>query len=775
MGIANKTDMQGTDPMSQGNPQTPMNPAMPSSGAMPPQAPPTIQIQISEDMEKQLVQIVLEDWNASKVARTKKDYGIDSKGGALSFDKWLKGLRDLYNSRREPKDIPWKYCSNRSLRLATGILDMIVSRLIPTIINEELVKWRPGESTDQPKVDRISKLMFWWEFIHCRIRTFFDIWTKQCAGYGDAFTESFWKVTPIDQGKTIEEPMTDQMGQPMMNPDGSPMVSKSRTLNLIEKTAHKVYAKEDVYLQEGSSDIYSEPVILKDSFKYRELEQGEAEGKFINVTNLLRDKLNWEKPEMTGLQAAEEEKIKSVKIRNVNVDILKAYFNFDADGDGFAEDIRIIVAPEYELYLGGVAVRDLTKSGKRPIDLTKFDHRIDRPEENDGEGILEKVKELSEEIDAIFNQMTDSNTLGILRPFFYDPGGDVDAPVLKLGPNKGTPVSDPGRNVFFPDIRIQTDQLILAIRLVLEFVERLTAASSYVMGRESEIVGGSGTATRTNAIMQSSTERFAMPSERLREGAARIIQQDLDILQLNIPPGLENRVLGEDGLPLFTANELTAEGISGEFDAYILMDPSMGSKDTERQLASMLYSMLLQNVIVGSDPVKIYKVTADLLKAYGKDPEDYLGPEPDHDMIDSPEDENTLIVQGDFARVRAQMTENHILHIQKHMELLQSPSLQAMQITAPAMVQQVQQFTMQHIQEHEQMMQVMMAMMKKFGSAPGGKPGEGGKDGGDNGTGPQGPAATGAGGPSSMGTVPGPLGAAMQTQRTGTSGGNQGR
>lgn len=728
--------------------------------AMPPK-PPTIQLQISEEMEKQLVEIVLEDWNHSKTCRDKRDYGIDSKGSSLDFEKWLKGIRDLYNSRREPKDVPWKYCSNRSLRIATAILDMIVSRLVPTIINEDLLRWKPGESTDQPKVERISKLMHWWVWVHSRLRTFFDIWVKQIAGYGDGLTETSWKVKPIDKGETVEEPIVDETGQPLINPDGTPAISKSRIISLIEKTASKVYPKEDVFLPEGCTEIDCEPVIIKDSFKYRELEQGEAEGKFVNVTNILREKINWDKPETTGLDSSEEEKIKSIKIRNVPVEVLKAYLNFDADGDGFAEDVRILVAPEYELYLGGVAVRDLTKSGKRPLDFTKFDHRIDAPDECWGEGVLEKVKELSEEIDAIFNQMTDSNTLGILRPFFYDPGGDVDAPTLKLGPNKGTPVSDPGRNVFFPDIRIQTDQLILAIRLVLEFIERLTAASSYVMGRESEIVGGSGTATRTQAIMQSSEQRFAMPSERLREGASRIIKQHLDILQLNIPPGLEKRVLGEDGLPLFDENELTAEGISGEFDAYILMDPSMGSKQTERELSSMIYSVLLQNVIVGTDPVKIYKVTADFLKAYGKDPEEYLGPEPDSDMIDKPEDENTLIVQGDFARVRAQITENHILHIQKHMELLQSPSLAAL---PPHLGMQIQQFTTQHIQEHQMQMQMMMSLMKKVG-------GGGGSDGGGDGDGSKGPASKGDGGASSMETVPGPLGMAMQDKRSGEVGG----
>lgn len=719
----------------------------------------TIQLNISESMQKQLVQIILEDWNSSKTARGKKDFGIDSKGAAKDFDGWLKGLRDLYTARREPKTIPWKYCSNRGLKLAAAILDMIHSRLFPAVLNEELVRFRPGESTDQPKVDRITKLMHWWIFVHSKMRGFFDIWVKQTSAYGDSLTESFWKVKALDAGETIQEPITDEMGQPLINPDGTPAVLTSRKITLIETTASKVYPKEDIFLQENSTDIHSEPVILKDCFKYRELEDGEAEGKFINISNDLRNLINYDRPDTEGLDPAEEEKIKSIKIRNVPVEVLKWYGNFDADNDGFAEDVRVLISPEHEIYLGGVAVRDITKSGKRPIDFTKFDNRIENPDENFGEGILEKVKELADEVDAIFNQMTDSNTLGIMRPFFYDPGGDVDAPVLKLGPNKGTPVSDPSRNVFFPDIQIQTDKLILAIRLVLEFIERLTAASSYVMGKESEIVGGSGTATRTQAIVQSAEQRFAIPSERLREGAARIIRQHLDLIQLNIPPGLENRVLGEDGMPMFTSDELTAQGIAGDFDTYILMDPSMGSKQSERELASILYSVLLQNPLVGTDPVKIYKVTADLLKSNGKDPEEYLGPEPESDMIDSPEDENTLIVQGDFARVRAQIAENHILHIQKHMELLQSPTLA---MFPPHLLAQIQGFAQQHIQEHQQQMMIMQSIMQKFG----GGSGIGGEAGGD-GEGSKGPASEGAGGPSSMETVSGPLAGAMQTKASG--------
>src|SRR3990167_6957054 len=107
----------------------------------------SVQLKITEKLEEQLIQIVLEDFNSSKEARSKRDYGQDSKGGNLDFDKWLKSLRDLYNSRREAKEIPWKYCSNRSLRISASILDMIHSRLFPAVVNEDLLRWRPGEVT----------------------------------------------------------------------------------------------------------------------------------------------------------------------------------------------------------------------------------------------------------------------------------------------------------------------------------------------------------------------------------------------------------------------------------------------------------------------------------------------------------------------------------------------------------------------------------------------------------------------------------------------------
>lgn len=691
-----------------------------------------VQIPLDEETQKLLVEIVLDDFHKAKADRMKKDFGVTSKGESLRFDKWLTSIKDLYNAKRIPKTIPWKFCSNRSMRIAASILDMIHSRLFPAVWNEDLARWRPGKSVDSPKARRIELFMNWWIRVWAPMRGFFDKWTKYVAGIGDALTESSWEIDEIGQGKV----------------------------------ARRVIPKEDFYTLQGARDIQKDPVMIHEKLLYRQLEASEKDGGAINVTTKLSDMIY-----IPSVATANDNgEFREVKLRNQEVEVIRWYGMFDYNRDGIAENIRVMVNPDNKIYLGGIDMVNVTFSGRRPINHQKYDSYLDRMDDLDGEGILMKVKELAEEVDAIFNQISDAHTLAVLRPFFYDPSGDVDAPAIVLGPNKGIPITDPQKNVYYPPFEIPTERLINAIRLVLEFIERLTAASEYIMGRESDIVGGSGTATRTNAIVQSAEIRFTLPSERLRQGAADILTTELDIIQLNIPDGFEQLVLGEGGEPIFKAGELSDQGLSGKFTSYLLPDPSMGSKQTERELYSMVYSMLMQNIIVATDPSKIYQVTYDWLKSYGMEDQAkrYLGVAPSQDDIDSPEDENTLMIQGDFKRVVPNIAENHIEHIMKHTELMQSPALKAIAAKAPALVNQIITYNQQHIQQHMGMMQQMMSMMKAGGGSnqSQGKPGESnGSPVGGNEASIQNNAGVGG-----LENGSGPLGEALNSKRKGESG-----
>ncbi len=757
-GLETKNEMRGETPGATTPGSSPLNSF--STNALDLKKP-SVQVQVSKEMEQTLLDIVMDDYDTAKSDRGKRKYGITSKGEDLNFDEWFKRIIDMYNGDRIPKTIPWKFCSNRSLRIGTAILDLLHARLFPAVWNEDLTRWRAGNYVDVPKAERISKFMDWWIRVHNPLRPFYDSWVKYTIGLGDALTETYWDVEEVATNQEMQIPIQDEQGQPMTNQDGTPAIMKQMKVDRIEKTKSRVILKDKVFMMANARDVQRDPVIIEEEFAFKDLEDLEKRDVCINVSDELRKEMLT--PEPTGqLSDDEKERLKKIKIRNMPVKVIREYLHYDVDGTGVAESIRVMVSPEHRIYLGAVRMRDLTKSGKRPIDFTKYDNYLGRPDDLDGEGILHKVRELAEEVDACFNQLTDAHTLAVLRPFFYDPSGDVDAPAVNLGPNKGIPITDPQRNIYFPEIGIATERLINAIRLVMEFVERLTAASEYVMGKESETVGGSGTATRTQAIVQAAEVRFTLPSERLRFGAARILNQHLDLLQLNIPQGMEEKVLGEKGDKVFQTGELTDDGISGEFIAYLMADPSMGSKSQERQMMSQIYQALLGNPIVASNPQNLYYLTADTLKAYGRDEgyiQKWLGPPPMQDDITDPEDENTLMLQGDYQRVVPQMTENHIYHIMKHQELPNSPNFQALMQAAPSLTQQILAYDEQHIQQHMQMMQMMMAMQQAAQK-------QGGK-GGPFGGGQAGTEETG--GQPGMGASESPMGQAQATQRTGKS------
>lgn len=711
------------------------------------------------------IEMVLADFEAAKRARDERNYGIGAKGETLDFDKWLKELIDLYYGRRLPKTVPWKFCSNRSLMIAMAILETMHARIFPAIYNEDLTRWRPGELQDVERAERVEKFMYWWSRVRSQLSEFFERWSRVVIGLGEALTVTSWDVVLRDKGAM-------QPTLPMMMPGMLP-VPPQKVLERFERSRSDIIPADDIFLQPGPTDIQRDTVIIRRKYLFRDLEEMERNGSATNVMQPSEDGLKTIKeyfpvPAATveGLDPQQLEELANVRRRNLPVECLEWHGGIDLDGDGFPELHRILICPQSRVYLSGVALKDLSSRGIRHLDFTTFAPRFDEPMSLRGLGVLEQVKELALEIDAIFNQLTDANSLAVLRPFFYDPSGDLDAPAVNLAPNKGTPLPNPQQNIYFPEINIPTEKLLNAITMVMEFIERLTGASAYVMGKESEIVGGSGTATRTNAIVGAAGQRHAIPINRMRLGAARILTQHLDLVQKNIPPGLESRVLGEKGEPVFEANELTAEGIRGEFDAYLLPDESLGSKEAERQLAQMLYQLLIQNLIVSSDPTKIYKITADLLKAYGKDPESYLGVAPDVKQTDRPEDENTLIIQGQFASVKASVLDNPIEHILKHTELLQDPVLQTLD---PAMQQMVMSFTQAHIQEHLQMLQLVIAAAQKEKSQQGGKgggttePGSNGAQGGTAGAAPP------VGPEPGMGSVQNPLAAAGGTQRIGES------
>jgi len=659
-----------------------------------------ILLKIDEEDQERLVKIVLEDFNNSKQAREKSEWGTDRYGSGMSFDDKYASLIALYEGDDEVR--PERWMCGRSLKIAQAIVEMLVARLTPSIWNEESVRWKPVESTDKARVESVNKIMFWVTNVWMKIEKDVQELIRSCIMLGTVFVESHWEVKKKDLDQVEQTPVVGEDGEPMIDPNtGSAMIIEQKLLRVMEKPGIRLIPVVKLFTQPGQTDIQKEPIIKQEDFYFHELEALAADGLMMNVTDKLKNSVEKSVIDKFGEQLAQAEKIADMdaKRRSQLVETLIWYGNYDADKDGFPEELCVMITLKEEVFLRAFKVSKINRKGERPIRQINFINRIHKLL---GIGVLEQVKPLAEEIDAVFRQIQDANTLSILKWGFYDPNSDYSPDEHVAKPRAMYPVTNPSQNVFFPDMQVQTERLLNAIKLVLEFVERLTAASSFVMGKEGNFSGGSGTATKTAAIVSSAEVRFNLPTSNMRRGLAQVITDIFDLCFLNMPGGLEKRILGEDNQPVFENPDDVRAAFAQEMDAYLLPNASFGDVGTERELAIMLYDKFVVggNPFVVGNPQKLYHATARVFKAFKENPIEWIGAAASEKTTNDPAEEMTMMREGMV--VHAEPQENHLEHLVVHQQLFQDPNV--LLWGKPQL-----DLLKQHIQEHMQMMSLLMS------------------------------------------------------------------
>jgi len=655
-------------------------------------------LKLTPEQEEELVQIIMEDYRNALEARQQTSWGTDTNGKGIDFDTKYADLVKLYEGDDVTRPEAWM--CGRSLKIAQAIVEMLVARIFPAVWNEDTIRWKPVEFTDKKRTQAANDIMRWVFVVWMKVRKDILETVRGCISLGTIFTEPYWYVKKRDLGETRQQEVVDETGAPVMDDMGQPMTIEARMLSVDEKPAIKNIPLTKILTQPGCTDIQKEPIIKLEDFYYHELEQEQREGIVVNVDEKLKDKVTTAIITKFGSELEKAEKIASLnaKRRNTLVECLMWYGPYDANGDGFPEEVAVRVAIKDEIYLQGYPISAISRRGKRPIVQTNF---INRMFKLLGIGVLEQVKPLAEEIDACFRQLQDANTLGIMKWGFYDPNSDYNPDEHVAKPRAMYPVTNPSQNVYFPDMSVPIERLIMAIRLVMEFIERLTAASSYIMGKESNIVGGSGTATRTQAIMGSAEARFNLPGMNIRDGIAEILTHIFDICHMNMPEGLEKRILGEDNEPIFETSEDVKAAFMTEMDSYLEPNAAFGDVTTMRELATVLYDKFVMggNPLVVGAVDKLYHATANVFKAYGENPKEWIGPPPVTKETQDPVEEHTIIREGRVISPDPQ--ENHLEHIIVHTDALQSPEI----LTWPKEAVMVLQ---QHIEEHKRMMTLLM-------------------------------------------------------------------
>jgi hypothetical protein len=271
------------------------------------------------------------------------------------------------------------------------------------------------------------------------------------------------------------------------------------------------------------------------------------------------------------------------------------------------------------------------------------------------------------------------------------------------------------------------------------------------MGKEGKFAGGSGTATRTQAIVSSADSRFNLPAMNMRDGIAEVLTQIFDLCFLNMPEGLEKRILGENHEQIFESNEAIKDAFSSQMDSYLEPNASFGDVNTQREIANIIYDkfVLGGNPLVIGSMDRLYHATANVFKAFGEEPKEWIGPAPVSKETSDPFEEHTIIREGRVISPDPQ--ENHLEHILVQSQMLENPEL----VTWP---KEAVQLLTQHIEEHKRMMIQILQFQQQGGQGGGNGGGNDKKAAGSQGA---------AGKPGSSGSAaPGTDTSANQTQGT---------
>lgn len=163
-----------------------------------------------------------------------------------------------------------------------------------------------------------------------------------------------------------------------------------------------------------------------------------------------------------------------------------------------------------------------------------------------GIGVPEMLETIQRGVNTSFNQAVDNATIANMRCIKIRSGS-------QLARNFGDIY--PGRKFYVDNVDdIKEFQLgevypsIFQVGLLLrDFAERRTGISDFNLGRESEVLGRSSTATTTMALLQESARRFDLYAKDIRRAISDLGMQTLELVQQMKPFGRIHTVLGEDG------------------------------------------------------------------------------------------------------------------------------------------------------------------------------------------------------------------------------------
>lgn len=591
------------------------------------------------------------------------------------FIKTRAKVRKMYEGIREPKSDPWKNCANVSTQVVNMVVELLHSRLYPSVWNDNLIYWKPMENNDIPNIENVAKFMQW-VIKELNLGQVVDDYIHNLILDGTAVMKLRW----VDDWKWVQrkipipESLTSRVKRVVMSFLGGKKEYKVPEQRYKVTYEYKKFenAKVEVLdLEDVGFPTYSVPTSDEEELEHiwhrsyltlHDLKEMEAFGYISNVDKVSShlDEILMKGTKKSDLEA-EKTKITQNKYNNLN-EIIEFYDKYDWNNDGIREDIILTVDRKSKTLLDARELMAYSRINERPFVVGQLIRRTNRMY---GKSMGEVAMPLEEEINAIHNQRLDAGTMSIIPFGVYRAGSGFKPEDIEMEPGLWIPVDDinDAKWITVPNNVMVSFQ---EERMLMEMVEKVTSVGSYQSGQESDVNRSRSTARGTLAIIQQGEIRFSVLGKRCQYPLTRALGKLLRQYQDKLPPGIAERILGTDGEPVFP-NGIAPEDLAGGYDAYMVLDSTGGSKQADNQMRASIYQNFVQNPFVMQNPAGFWQLSADTLKSTGmyNDPTLILGEQPQNPALhNNPQAENERMMQGEQVDVKD--TDNVMEHIISH-------------------------------------------------------------------------------------------------------------
>lgn len=655
-------------------------------------------IQLGEDQEKELVELVLRNWEESDSNR----------------EKWMRDKEEglnLYWGIVKAKSFPFENCANLHVPLIRTISDTLHSNLMGSIDYTKPVSVSPVGAEDVPKSRKAEKLLNWQFTTQV---DYFDVVDKivtACLIFGHA---------DVKVRYTIER----EAGEKVFDGIRIEVLPPERFLVPADACDADVQ-KMDFVIQEipmTKSDVKKRIA----AGKWRPLSDEELDK--LGATSSKSDReadqmLENIREHYSGINDQHRDK----KSGNYGT-VIEWHGLFDINGDGIDEKVTATIMKDCRKVL-----RIGRSSRRRPFVRIRFSPIPDKPV---GESLPDLLRHINQELNTLHNQRVDATTIANIPFGFFDPVAGFNPNEIKLSPGVMIPTQGPpSQAVYFPSLNTTRPEMHQEEGLLFQYAERMLGAGSNTQGI---LQTKRTTATEVATVDRRAGIRFLTIFNRVKRGLRDMILLAFELDKEHMPSDLQIRVAGVDGGPTF--DTIKRDDIKGQLDV-IINGNSIIDDQAEKQEMMTAYNLGMMNPLIMRDENAMYEMTRDLYLKLGVKRVDAYLRKPADTIPKNPEEEHNLWLQEE--EVKPNIAENIEDHLKKHAALINSPQFEMFSPKAKALA-------LKHYNDTVRMDQILQ-MMKKIAemqmvnsalmglqtpSAPGGMPGNG-QSGGQ----PQGPMA----------------------------------